>query len=116
VLEIGYGHGVAATLVLEAGAEYLGVDRSQKMATMAAARNAEHVDAGRARFLAATLYDADLEPDSFDHAFAFNVALFQREPERALAKVGEALKPGGRLVLFHQTPGMAEIQRNVIDF
>src|SRR6185503_18542785 len=63
VLEIGCGHGVAATLVCErlgAGGAYTAVDRSPKMIAAAAQRNAAHVEAGRAEFLVMALEALDL--------------------------------------------------------
>ncbi len=60
VLEIGCGHGVAATMVCERldGGRLTAIDRSAKMVEAAARRNAGHVEAGRAEFLVATLEDS----------------------------------------------------------
>jgi ubiquinone/menaquinone biosynthesis C-methylase UbiE len=100
VLEIGCGHGVAATLVCErlgTGA-YTAVDRSPKMIAAAQRRNAEHVAAGRAEFLVGSLEALDLGERRFDVIFAARVGLFQREPERARQFAERWLAPGGRLV------------------
>jgi ubiquinone/menaquinone biosynthesis C-methylase UbiE len=78
VLEIGCGHGVAATMVcerLETG-RLTAIDRSPKMIAAAARRNAAHVEAGRAEFLVATLEDLDLGDRRFDKVFAVPVGLF----------------------------------------
>jgi len=58
VLEIGCGHGVAAAFACErlTGIVRLkAIDRSPKLITAAAQRNATHVAAGRAEFLVAEL-------------------------------------------------------------
>src|ERR687894_3293094 len=59
VLEIGCGHGVAATLVCERldGGHLTAVDRSPRMIQAATRRNAAYVTAGKAEFLVATLED-----------------------------------------------------------
>jgi ubiquinone/menaquinone biosynthesis C-methylase UbiE len=100
VLEIGCGHGVAATLVCErlTTGQLTAIDRSAKMIDAAARRNARYVAAGRAEFLVATLEDADLGDRRFDRIFAVRVGLFHREPARARALAERWLAPGGRLL------------------
>jgi SAM-dependent methyltransferase len=104
VLEVGCGHGVAASLVYErlAGGRITVVDRSPKMIAAAKARNAEH--AGKTRFVTASIEDADLGDEAYDLAFAVHVAALHR-PGPALDTVRARLAPGGRLGLFSQAPG-----------
>jgi ubiquinone/menaquinone biosynthesis C-methylase UbiE len=106
VLEIGCGHGVAATLVCERleGGRLTAVDRSPKMIEAAARRNAEHVEAGKAEFIVAELEDLDLGDRRFDKVFAVRVGLFHREPERARALVEPWLAPGGAMFAFYDSP------------
>jgi ubiquinone/menaquinone biosynthesis C-methylase UbiE len=107
VLEIGCGHGIAATLVceqLEQG-RLTAVDRSQKMVDAATVRNAAHVEAGRAEFLVASLEDIDLGERRFDKVFAVRVGLFHREPERAQRLVEPWLASGGVVRAFYDSPG-----------
>jgi ubiquinone/menaquinone biosynthesis C-methylase UbiE len=107
VLEIGCGHGVAATLVCERldGGFLTAVDRSAKMIEAASRRNAEHVAAGRAEFLVAALEDLDLGERRFDKVFAVRVGLFHRDPERARSLVEPWLAPGGEVRAFFDEPG-----------
>jgi ubiquinone/menaquinone biosynthesis C-methylase UbiE len=107
VLEIGCGHGVAATLVCERLEEgrLTAVDRSAKMIEAATRRNAAYVEAGRAEFLVADLEDLDLLGDRrFDKIFAVRVGLFHREPERARGLVEPWLAPGGEAFAFFDAP------------
>jgi ubiquinone/menaquinone biosynthesis C-methylase UbiE len=106
VLEIGCGHGVAASLVCERleGGRLTAIDRSPKMIEAAARRNAAYVDAGRAEFLVMTLEDADLGTRRFDVVFAVRVGLFHRDPERAHALVEPWLAHGGRVHAFFDPP------------
>jgi ubiquinone/menaquinone biosynthesis C-methylase UbiE len=106
VLEIGCGHGVAATYVcerLESG-RLTAVDRSPKMIAAAARRNAAHVQAGTAEFLVRHLEDLDLGDRRFDKVLAVRVGLFHREPERARALVEPYLAPGGRILSVFDPP------------
>ncbi len=104
VLEIGCGHGVAATYVLEHGARLTAIDRSPKMIAAAARRNARYVDAGTAEFLVAQLEELDLGDRRFDTIFAVRVGLFHREPERARRLAERWLAPGGKVVAVFDPP------------
>jgi ubiquinone/menaquinone biosynthesis C-methylase UbiE len=106
VLEIGCGHGVAASFVCERlqGGRLIAIDRSPTMITAAARRNAEHVEAGRAEFLVASLEDLELGERRFDKIFAIRVGLFHREPERAHRLAERWLAPGGSVSAFYDAP------------
>ena len=106
VLEIGCGHGVAATLVCERldGGRLTAIDRSPKMIAAATRRNAAYVEAGVAEFLVARLEDLDLGDRRFDVVFAVRVGLFHREPERARGLVEPWLAPGGGVRAFFDAP------------
>lgn len=99
VLELGCGHGVAASLVCErltAGGQLTAIDRSPKMIDAAGARNAAHVAAGRAIFLCTTFEDAPLEGMRFDKVFGIHFPPADRhDPEGTRARVAELLAPGG---------------------
>jgi SAM-dependent methyltransferase len=107
VLEVGCGHGVAASLVCErlADGRMVAVDRSATMIEKAAARNRDHIAGRRLRLMAVALEDADLGDERFDKAFAFHVAAFWRRPDETLGVVRAHLAPGGALYLFEQAPG-----------
>jgi SAM-dependent methyltransferase len=109
VLEVGCGHGVAASLVCERldGGRLTAIDRSPKMITMATARNREHVAAGRARFEAVSLERASFGDERFDKVFGVHVAALWRSDE-ALAVVRECLEPAGALYVFNQAPGWSD--------
>ena len=108
VLEIGCGHGVAATMVCERLGEdgrLTAIDRSPKMVEAAARRNAAYVEAGVAEFLAMELEDMDLGERRFDKVFAVRVGLFHRDPAGARRLAERWLAPGGELVAVFDEPG-----------
>jgi hypothetical protein len=72
------------------------------MIEMAMRRNQAHAD--KARLIASSLEQADLEDEVYDKAFAVHVAALHK-PGRALTVVRQRLVPGGRLYLFSQAPG-----------
>jgi len=89
ILDIGCGDGALTERIAQAGADVLGVDTSEQM-----------VDAARQRGLNARVVDAYQLP--FDHEFDAvfsNAALhWMLDPQKVLAGVKRALKPGGRFV------------------
>ena len=95
MLEIGCGHGVAATYVIAHGCEYLGVDRSAKMIEAARGRNPG------GEFLVADLESLDLGDHRFDLIFAVRVRAFHRDPDQ----LSRLLVPGGRARSFMDAPG-----------
>jgi ubiquinone/menaquinone biosynthesis C-methylase UbiE len=107
VLEIGCGHGVAATLVCRRldGGRLTAIDRSPRMIEAAARRNAAYVADGRAEFLVASLEDVALGDRRFDKIFAVRVGLFHRDPARARALAERWLAPGGAIFAFYDEPG-----------
>ena len=106
ILEIGCGHGVAATLVCERleGGHLTAIDRSEKMIEAARRRNASHIEAGKAEFIACDLEGFDPEDRRFDKVFAVRVGLFHREPERARSIAERWLAPGVELFVFFDKP------------
>jgi SAM-dependent methyltransferase len=115
VLEIGCGHGVAATFVCERldGGRLTAIDRSPKMIEAAKRRNAEHVESGKAEFLVAKLESLDLGERRFDVIFAVRVGLFHREPgapapRRRMARAWRALDP-------HLRPAVVMTERRLKD-
>ncbi len=106
VLEIGCGHGVAATFVCERlqDGRLTAVDRSSKMIEAAARRNAVHIQAGRVEFVCAEFEHLDPGAKRFDKIFAVRVGLFRREPARAHAIAERWLSPGGELFVEVDEP------------
>ena len=106
VLEIGCGHGVAATFVCERlkGGHLTAIDRSEKMIAAAKRRNSAYIETGRAEFLVADLQDFDPKGRRLDKVFAVRVGLFHREPERARSLVEKWLAPGAELFVFFGQP------------
>ena len=102
LLEVGCGHGVAVSLVCErlTTGTITAIDRSPRMIEMAARRNREHVEAGRAVLETVALEDADLGERRFDKIFAFNVAPFWLEPEAAVGAIRGHLAPDGSAYVF----------------
>ncbi|NUS44387.1 MAG: class I SAM-dependent methyltransferase [Mycobacteriaceae bacterium] len=106
VLEIGCGHGIAATMVCErlTAGRYVAIDRSATMIAAAERRNAAAVASGQAEFAVMELEGLDLGERRFDVVFAARVGLFHRAPDRARALIEPWLKPGGVLHVFYDTP------------
>ena len=105
VLEIGCGHGVAASLICErlTSGRLLAIDRSPKMIDAAVRRNAVHVEAGTAVFMCAEFESMDFGRQRFNKILAARVALFERDPA-ARAALQRLLLPGGKAFIAYDTP------------
>ena len=104
VLELGCGHGVAASLVcgrLGDGGRLVAIDRSRKMVDMAGERNAQHVAAGRAEFICTTFEHADFGDRRFDLIFGIHFPPADRhDPDGTRERVQRLLAPGGGVQFF----------------
>jgi len=105
VLEIGCGHGIAASFICErlVSGRLLAIDRSPKMIDAAQRRNARHVAAGTAEFICTDVESLELGAKRFDKVLAARVALFERDPA-ARATLERLLRPGGRLFIEYDEP------------
>ena len=107
VLEIGCGTGAAARAVAHriGDGHILAIDRSAKAVELTRATSVSQIAHGRMSVRQVAVEDFELEPDEapFDLAFAVRVgALDGRLPAagaRALARIGAALTPEGRLLI-----------------
>ena len=107
VLEIGCGHGVAASLVCErlTTGHYTAIDRSQKMIDAARRRNQQFVAAGKAEFLLGDVRTIDLGDRLFDKIFAQRVRLLHEQPDLARALLKRWLAPRGKIFSEYDEPG-----------
>ncbi len=82
VLEIGCGHGVAATYVCERldGGRLTAIDRSPKMIVLARRSNQHHVASSRASLQAVSLDAAEFGDARFTKIFAIRVRAFLTSP------------------------------------
>lgn len=111
ILEIGCGNGSMAALICGCLTDgtITAVDRSVNGIREAEIRNAESIARGKARFVAASVHEADFDSSLYDKAFAVNVNLFWMKADRELAAVRKLLKPEGTLYLFNQPPAADKI-------
>jgi ubiquinone/menaquinone biosynthesis C-methylase UbiE len=106
VLEIGCGHGIAASLICErlVKGRYTAIDRSQKMIDAAKRRNAQFAAEGKAEFLLGDMQTIDLGDRLFNKIFAQRVRLFHEQPELAHALAKRWLAPRGKIFVEYDEP------------
>jgi ubiquinone/menaquinone biosynthesis C-methylase UbiE len=94
VLDFACGTGNFSIPIAKDVGEILAIDISAKMLAIAedkiVARGIQNV-----RFARASLSDATLQPASFDSILAFNILHLLDDPQAAVKRIGEILKPGG---------------------
>lgn len=106
VLEIGCGHGVAASYIgqrLKSG--YLvALDRSAKMIAAAKRRNRALLKAGRAEFVTCDFTRYDPGKRRFDKILAVRVRAFHDDPASSRRLVERWLTARGRLLVVYDEP------------
>lgn len=115
LLELGCGHGVAASLVcdrLDSGS-YLGLDRSEKMIQAAVARNEHHVRSGKACFVETSVAGAGPEAH-FDCVFAIHFPpLLRGDPSSELEVIRKHLTEEGLLWVVFQPLSADHMPRSI---
>jgi ubiquinone/menaquinone biosynthesis C-methylase UbiE len=94
-LDVGCGDGMLACRLAERSTDVTGIDRDDRMITLARAR--EHP--GHVSFVAADFLAYPLPGESFDFACA-NTSLHHMDFAAALAAMVRVLRPGGRLAVI----------------
>jgi SAM-dependent methyltransferase len=107
VAEIGCGPGWALREASRRATEghVLGIDVSETVLSVARRTNRRAIADGRASLRRTDGTELALDAASIDRAFAVHSIYFWNHPERVIAQVFRALRPGGRLVLAFRPDG-----------
>lgn len=107
VLEIGSGPGeaLAAAAHRARGGRVLGIDVSPTMVRTARHRNRLAIERGELDVRVGDIATMDLSGSSFDRILSVHSIYFWRDAEQVLAKLANALNPGGRMVLAFRPEG-----------
>lgn len=103
VLEIGFGQGRTAAVLLEQGHRVLGVDPSPTMVAQACARNRAACRDGRAILVHGDGITIPFPDHTADAAFTVHTIYFMPDPTASLTDIARVLRPGGRLVIACRT-------------
>ena len=106
ILEIGCGHGVAATFICQQlrGGRLLAIDRSKKMIDAAVRRNREYIEAGKAEFRVADVMKFDPGPQRFHKILAVRVGMLHGDEDKARRHLEKWLKRKGKILLVYDEP------------
>ena len=111
VLDLATGTGNVALAAARCGASVIGVDSAARLLEVARSRaTAEGLEVD---FVSGEMLDPPVPAGSFDLALSSFGVIFTSEPERALAAIARALRPGGRALLtawLPQGPIYADLQ------
>jgi arsenite methyltransferase len=99
VLEIGFGQGRTAALLVEHGHRVFGVEVSDTMVNQATARNRRACRDGRVELVRGDGRVVPFDDDAADAAFTAHTIYFMPEPQITLTDVARVLRPGGRFVI-----------------
>ncbi len=103
VLEVGFGQGRTAAVLLDAGHHVIGVDPSTTMVKQATARNRAACRDGRADLRHSDGTTIAFADNTADVAFSVHTVYFMPDPTGTFAEIARVLRPGGSLVLACRT-------------
>lgn len=103
VLEIGFGQGRAAAVLLEAGHRVIGVDPSATMVKQATARNRAACRDGRADLCHSDGVTIPFADDAADVAFSAHAVYFMPDRVATFTETARVLRPGGAFVVACRT-------------
>jgi SAM-dependent methyltransferase len=103
VLDIGFGQGRTAAVLVRAGHHVLGVDSSPTMVTQATARNRAACRDGRATLRHGDGITIPFPDDGADAAITAHTIYFMPDPAATIADIARVLRPGGTLVIACRT-------------
>jgi len=110
-LDVGCGRGTFARLLAERAGQVVGLDLSPSMIQVARARSEQY---SNLRFEVADVNDWPLPPEAYD--CIVSIATLHHLPlEETLARMGDALRPGGALLILdlYQAAGTADLLTNL---
>jgi ubiquinone/menaquinone biosynthesis C-methylase UbiE len=105
VLDFACGTGEKALGVSDRVQSVHGIDLSQEMIEKASLKAADR-QIDNAQFSQTSLFDATLEPGSYDAIMAFYIFHLVDDPAQVFKRICELLKPDGRLIC--ETPCLSE--------
>ena len=94
VLEVGCGTGSTALLLADSVAHITASDISAKMVDIGKGK-ARDQQVANVDFMHATVFDQRLKNGSYDAVLAYNFLHLLRNPEEAVCRIRDLLKPGG---------------------
>lgn len=103
VLDIGFGQGRTAAVLVGRGHRVLGVDASPTMVKQATARNRAACRDGRATLRHGDAVTIPFPNDSADAAITVHTIYFMSDPPATFADIARVLRPGGTLVVACRT-------------
>jgi len=103
VLEIGFGQGRTAAVLLGTGHRVIGVDPSATMVKQASARNQTACRDGRADLRHSDGITIPFADGAADAALTVHTVYFMPDPARTFTEAARVLRPGGTLVIACRT-------------
>jgi ubiquinone/menaquinone biosynthesis C-methylase UbiE len=118
VLELGFGPGAAMEKVARIAVNgfVAGIDLSDAMVKEARGRNEEAIREGRVRIERADVLQLPSYDEPFDRVYSVNSFTLWNDPEKALERVRQQMKPGAKIVVVMQPRGPQASERTARQF